>query len=79
MEHSNYPIKTAFSEVSKPKGGHSENDLATAAAMKTFLSEVSIVGMKYVTESGNIVRRIIWLTLVLFGIGFMLFQLVDRC
>lgn len=48
--------------------------------LRNFLSQDwSVVGVKYVfgTEIW-IIRRIIWLSLVLFGVGFMVFQIRDR-
>ena len=44
-----------------------------------FLGEVSIVGAKYaVLSSAALLRRLLWVFLVLFGIGFMLYQVSDR-
>ena len=47
--------------------------------VKNFFSEVSIAGAKYtVMTSASYVRRAFWLVLVLLGIGFCLFQIIDR-
>ena len=47
--------------------------------VKNFFSEVSIAGTKYtVLTSASYMRRAFWLVLVLFGIGFCLFQIIDR-
>lgn len=44
-----------------------------------FASDWSVVGIKYVFKSGVFwFRRLIWLALVLFGFGFMAFQISNR-
>ena len=44
-----------------------------------FTSEVSVGGVKYVTDGNSgLFRRVLWLTLVLCGLGFMIFQISGR-
>jgi hypothetical protein len=47
--------------------------------IRTFLNEVSIGGARYtVLTSASFFRRLFWLILMLFGIGFCVFQIIDR-
>src|SRR6218665_55179 len=51
--------------------------------IETFSQEVSIVGLSYLVKPssskvGSIIRKIIWTMLLLFGAGFMVFQIYDR-
>ena len=48
--------------------------------IESFISEVSVVGLKYVVLTGAMyVRKAIWLLFVLGGLGFMIYQFYDRC
>ena len=45
----------------------------------TFADGVSIVGFKYVFMQGaNIIRRLVWLTFVLGGLAFMVYQIQNQ-
>ena len=47
--------------------------------LTNFFSEVSVGGAKYtVLTSASYFRRLIWVALVLFGIGFCIFQIIER-
>jgi len=51
--------------------------------MEKFAEEVSIVGLSYLVKPsaykvGSIIRKVIWTMLLLFGTGFMVFQIRDR-
>ena len=47
--------------------------------IRDFGEEVSVVGMRYIIRSSvNSFRKLIWITLVLLGIGFMIYQIQDR-
>ena len=51
----------------------------TQHAFTKFFSEVSVGGAKYtVMTSASYARRLFWLVLMLFGIGFCIFQITDR-
>jgi hypothetical protein len=51
------------------------NNSNFSSMMHNFFSDVSVVGLKYVALGGaSWIRRFIWLLLVLFGVGFMSFQ-----
>ena len=48
--------------------------------MKIFAEEVSIVGLNYLLKPsnhriGSIIRKVVWTMLLLFGAGFMVFQI----
>lgn len=68
----------AFADLQKHENEDGRENVAFIGLFKLFLSEVSIVGLRYVVTSGNIVRRLVWLLFVLCGVGFMMFQLADR-
>ena len=59
---------------------HLNEDLTVSDAIlgprfRNFFSDVSVVGLKYVALGGvSWLRRVIWLVLVLMGLGFMIFQ-----
>ena len=47
--------------------------------MRTFSDEVSIVGLRYTLRgSVNWARKTMWTLLIVFGLGFMLYQIQDR-
>ena len=51
--------------------------------IEKFAEEVSIVGLSYLVKPsaykvGSIIRKVIWTMLLLFGTGFMVFQIRDR-
>ena len=51
--------------------------------MEMFAEEVSIVGLSYLVKPsaykvGSIIRKVIWTMLLLFGTGFMVFQIRDQ-
>jgi len=51
--------------------------------IETFSQEVSIVGLYYLVKPssskvGSIIRKMMWTLLLLFGAGFMVFQIYDR-
>ena|SRR6218665_1039002 len=51
--------------------------------MEIFANEVSIMGLSYLVKPsshkvGSILRKIVWTMLLLFGAGFMTFQIYDR-
>src|SRR6218665_1114643 len=57
--------------------------MAIRRRMKIFAEEVSILGLSYLVKPssykvGSIIRKIIWTMLLLFGTGFMVFQMYDR-
>jgi hypothetical protein len=60
----------------------SEKNIRTSIIQQnvnSFFSEVSIGGAKYtVLASASYFRRFLWLFLVLLGIGFCVFQIIDR-
>jgi hypothetical protein len=57
--------------------------MAMRRRMEIFAEEVSIVGLTYLFKPtnhkiGSIIRKVIWTMLLLFGTGFMVFQIYDR-
>ena len=57
--------------------------MAMRRRMKNFAEEVSILGLSYLVEPssykvGSIIRKLMWTMLLLFGTGFMVFQIYDR-
>src|SRR6218665_909965 len=57
--------------------------MAIRRQMKVFAEEVSILGLSYLVKPssnkvGLIIRKVIWTMLLLFGTGFMVFQIYDR-
>src|SRR6218665_3099562 len=51
--------------------------------MKIFAEEVSIEGLNYLFKPsnnriGSVIRKVMWTMLLLFGAGFMVFQIYDR-
>ena len=51
--------------------------------MEIFAEEVSIVGLSYLFKPSNykiglVIRKVVWTMLLLFGTGFMAFQIYDR-
>jgi len=57
--------------------------MALRRRMKNFAEEVSILGLSYLVEPssykvGSIIRKLMWTMLLLFGTGFMVFQIYDR-
>jgi len=58
--------------------------MAMRRRMKTFAQEVSILGLSYLVKPpssykvGSIIRKVVWTMLLLFGVGFMVFQMYDR-
>lgn len=67
-----------------PESPEVSNDDISGLVCKTKLHEFvssdwSVAGLKYVVLNGaSIPRRILWLVLVLFGTGFMIYQVYDR-
>ena len=57
--------------------------IAIKHRMGIFANEVSILGLSYLVKKssykvGSILRKIVWIMLLLFGTGFMTFQIYDR-
>ena len=57
--------------------------MAIRHRMKIFAEEVSILGLSYLVKPssskvGSIIRKVVWTMLLLFGTGFMVFQIYDR-
>ena len=57
--------------------------MAMRRRMEIFAEEASIVGLSYLVKPsthkiGSIIRKVIWTMLLLFGVGFMVFQIYDR-
>src|SRR6218665_819000 len=57
--------------------------MAMRHRIKIFAEEVSIVGLSHLVKPssykvGFIIRKIVWTMLLLFGTGFMVFQIYDR-
>ena len=57
--------------------------MAMRHRMKIFAEEVSIVGLSYLVKPssykvGSVIRKAVWTMLLLFGTGFMVFQIYDR-
>ena len=57
--------------------------MAMNRRMKVFAEEVSLLGLSYLVKPssykvGSIIRKVIWTSLLLFGTGFMVFQIYDR-
>src|SRR6218665_2732347 len=57
--------------------------MAMRHRMKIFAEEVSIVGLSYLVKPssykvGSVIRKAVWTMLLLFGAGFMVFQIYDR-
>ena len=57
--------------------------MAMRRRMEIFAEEVSIVGLSYLVKPssykvGSIIRKVVWTMLLLFGTGFMVFQIYDR-
>jgi len=57
--------------------------MAMRRRMKIFAEEVSILGLSYLVKPstykvGSIIRKVVWTMLLLFGTGFMVFQIYDR-
>ena len=57
--------------------------MAMRRRMEIFAEEVSIVGLTYLFKPsnhkiGSIIRKVVWTMLLLFGTGFMVFQIYDR-
>ena len=57
--------------------------MAMRHRMEIFADEVSIVGLSYLVKPsshnvGSIFRKVVWTMLLLFGTGFMVFQIYDR-
>lgn len=47
--------------------------------LASFIQEISIIGIKYVNNKTiSLLRRLFWLSLILLGFSFMLFQVQDR-
>ena len=68
------------------KGGKKEDELKEAeealsfqSRFHSFLDDVSIVGLKYCADGKRgWLKRLIWIALVLTGLCFMTYQIVDR-
>lgn len=60
------------------ESGLGQEDVTFSSLFKNFLDGVSVVGLKYVVSPGHVFRKLFWLMMVLFGVGFMLYQVVDR-
>lgn len=78
-----YPGKQKLTDNTTRETWQDEKDqkpqLLWSFRFTTFMQEISIIGIKYVFNSGlSTLRRIIWLSLILFGFGFMFFQLQER-
>ena len=57
----------------------SEKEETFSRRFLNFTSEVSVGGVKYVTDdTSGLFRRLLWLTLILCGLGFMIYQISDR-
>ena len=57
----------------------SEKEETFSRRFLNFTSEVSVGGVKYVTDdTSGLFRRLLWLTLVLCGLGFMIYQISNR-
>src|SRR6218665_1956058 len=57
--------------------------MAMRRRMRMFAEEASIVGLSYLVKVssfkvGSIIRKVFWTMLLLFGVGFMVFQIYDR-
>src|SRR6218665_60394 len=57
--------------------------LAIGRRLIAFANEVSISGLSYLVKpssnkAGSILRKVVWTMLLLFGTGFMVFQIYDR-
>ena len=57
--------------------------MAMRRRMEAFAQEVSILGLSYLVKPssykvGSIIRKVVWTMLLLFGTGFMVFQMYDR-
>src|ERR1043165_2374130 len=57
--------------------------MAMRRRMEIFAQEVSIVGLTYLFKPsyhkiGSIIRKVVWTLLLVFGTGFMVFQIYDR-
>jgi len=57
--------------------------MAMRRRMTIFAQEVSILGLSYLVKPssykvGSIIRKVVWTMLLLFGTGFMVFQMYDR-
>jgi len=57
--------------------------MAMIHRMEVFAKEVSILGLSYLVKSssykvGSVIRKVTWTMLLLFGSGFMAFQIYDR-
>jgi len=57
--------------------------MAMRRKMETFAQEVSMLGLSYLVKPssckvGSIIRKVVWTILLLFGVGFMVFQMYDR-
>ena len=57
--------------------------MAMRRRIETFAQEVSILRLSYLVKPsyynvGSIIRKIVWTMLILFGVGFMVFQIYDR-
>jgi|SRR6218665_1220534 len=57
--------------------------MAMRNRIEIFAQEVSILGLAYLVKPsyyrvGTIIRKVVWTLLLLFGVGFMVFQMYDR-
>ena len=57
--------------------------MAIRRRMEVFAEKVSILGLSYLVKPssykvGSIIRKVVWTMLLLFGTGFMVFQIYDR-
>ena len=55
------------------------NKISWTVQLRSFCSEASVVGLRYVANpSASLLRRSIWILLLVAGTAFTTFQIVDR-
>ena len=74
-ENQKQPLPEVHTRYAKPDA----SDKFWGPRISNFAGDVSIVGIRYVFEgNAHLLRRLLWLILVLGGVGFLFYQVVDR-
>lgn len=79
----NQSVEETFEEANKesqlPKSQSKGLSYFLSFRVGLLLQEISIIGIKYTANNGiSFIRRLLWISVILFGFGFMIFQLQDR-
>lgn len=63
----------------KSKKINGKKNFIWSIRITNFLQDISVIGIKYtLMQNASFGRRFFWVLLILFGVGFMIFQLQER-